>query len=358
MRTLDFDYPLPGPLIAQQPATQRDASRLLIVERPKGLLLHRQFTDFPGFLQPNDVLVLNDSKVIPARLQALNTRTRGRFEVLLVEQSMTNLWWTMMRPGRRARLGSSLHILDHQSQPTGIEAIVEQINAHGHRLLRFQGTPDLLSSLDRFGDIPLPPYIQRPGSKATPSDVERYQTVYARPAGSVAAPTAGLHFTGALLDSIRAQGVHVCHVTLHVGLGTFAPVKADDPSGHQMHEEQFDLPPATSETIARARRQGGRIIAVGTTTVRVIETIASQNGGNLPASTGRTRIFIHPPFHFQAVDALLTNFHLPKSTLLMLVSAFASPGNSHGRDLILNAYREAIRHRYRFFSYGDAMLIL
>jgi S-adenosylmethionine:tRNA ribosyltransferase-isomerase len=358
VRTLDFDYPLPGHLIAQHPTTQRDASRLLILDRPKGLLLHRQFAELPGFLRPNDVLVLNDSRVIRARLQALNTRTLGRFEVLLVEQSMTNLWWTMMRPGRRAPLGTSLQFLDHQSQPTGIEAIVEKINAQGHRLLRFQGTPDLLSSLDRLGDVPLPPYIRRPRSKATPSDVERYQTVYARPAGSVAAPTAGLHFTGALLDSIRAEGVHVCHVTLHVGLGTFAPVKTDDPSGHQMHEEQFDLPPTTSETIALARRQGGRVIAVGTTTVRVIETIASQNGGELPPSAGRTRIFIHPPFRFRAVDALLTNFHLPKSTLLMLVSAFASPGNCHGRELILNAYQEAIRYGYRFFSYGDAMLIL
>ncbi len=267
-----------------------------------------------------------------------------------------NDWWVMLRPGKRARPGTQIVLQTPDGIATGIRATVVETNEAGHRRLNFSGTPDIRNELDRLGEVPLPPYIQRNSRLA--EDQERYQTVYAHDAGSVAAPTAGLHFTAEMLSQIRTLGVEVRFVTLHVGPGTFQPVKTETLAAHRMHEERFELGEATARAVNIAKTEGRRIIAVGTTAVRVLESVAGQNGGKLAKTSGKTGIFIHPPFSFQIVDGLLTNFHLPGSTLLMLVSAFAAPGETRGRELILPAYAEAIRKRYRFFSYGDAMLIL
>jgi S-adenosylmethionine:tRNA ribosyltransferase-isomerase len=262
----------------------------------------------------------------------------------------------MLRPGKRARVGTEIVLLDTNRQPTNIRATVLEANDEGHRRLRFDGTPNILVSAEELGEIPLPPYINCDDPHQA-SDRERYQTVFAQTAGSVAAPTAGLHFTDALLKEIRTLGVHVCFVTLHVGLGTFAPVKAETLDAHNMHEERFEVSEETARIVNDAKREGRRVIAVGTTSVRVLESVAANNDGRLVAGSGRTRIFIYPPYRFQIVEALLTNFHLPSSTLLMLVSAFAAPNELRGREMILSAYAEAVRERYRFFSYGDAMFI-
>ncbi len=347
MRAADFDYELPPELIAQAPEPQRDQSRLLVFNRANEEMAHRHFSDLLEYFSPGDVLVLNDSRVIPARLRAQNPATGGHFEVLLLEETAPNNWWAMMRPARRAKLGGRIKILDKARRPAA-EATVEETNDQGHRRLRFDGPRNILEEIVRLGETPLPPYIGRLAEESI--DRERYQTVYARAAGSVAAPTAGLHFTEELLGKIRARGVRVCFVTLHVGLGTFAPVKADNVEDHVMHEERFVLSEETVAAIAEAKRNGRRVFAGGTTTLRVLES-AIQPGA------GRTKIFIHPPCKFKTVDALLTNFHLPRSTLLMLVSAFAAPGGMEGREQILRAYKEAVAQRYRFFSYGDAMLI-
>ena len=357
MRTADFNFELPAELIAQHPAPQRDGSRLLVWHRTPGNAEHRAFTELPFFLRAGDVLVLNNSRVIPARLRGQNARTGGQFEILLLEENGTNDWWVMLRPGRNARIGTQI-VFAGARPPARLSALVLEVNGEGHRRLQFSGTPDLRRELDWLGEVPLPPYITRAHPKDATEDQERYQTVFARTDGSVAAPTAGLHFTGRLLDEIRARGVQVCFVTLHVGPGTFAPVKTETLAAHKMHEEQFELGLATAEAVNEAKRTGRRVIAVGTTTVRVLESVALQNSGTLNVYKGKTQIFIHPPFRFQIVDALLTNFHLPGSTLLMLVSAFATPGETRGREMILSAYAEAIRNRYRFFSYGDAMLLL
>jgi S-adenosylmethionine:tRNA ribosyltransferase-isomerase len=358
MRTADFDFSLPNDLIAQNPAPERDQSRLLILHRDAKSLEHSKFCALLEYLRKGDVLVLNDSRVIPARLRGVNAETRGEFEMLLLEERGVNDWWTMLRPGKRAKLGTRILILDGARKTTGIEASVTETNEEGHRRLRFSGSPNILENLPDLGEMPVPPYISRSDAGRTDEDRERYQTVYARPAGSVAAPTAGLHFTQRLLDKIRSQGVKVCFVTLHVGLGTFAPVKTETVAAHKMHCERYYLSESTARTITKAKNDGSRIIAAGTTTVRVLESIALQNGGQVCAEEGKTRIFIYPPYDFKVVDSLLTNFHLPRSTLLMLVSAFANPGDICGREMILAAYAEAIRRRYRFFSYGDAMLIL
>jgi S-adenosylmethionine:tRNA ribosyltransferase-isomerase len=358
MRTADFEFELPPDLIAQVPAPNRDESRLLVLHRRTGALEHRRFPDLPEFLQAGDVLVLNNSRVIPARLRGGNAQTGGRFEMLLLEQNQPNDWWAMLRPGKRARVGTRIRLHDARGRPGPVEATVLEVNPEGHRRLRFTGTPDIADALDDFGEVPLPPYINRADDRLRPEDRDRYQTVYAQPPGSVAAPTAGLHFTGPLLDRIRARGVRVCCVTLHVGLGTFVPVKSATLAGHRMHEERHDLDPDTARIINEALDSGRRVVAVGTTVVRVLESVAAAHGGRIAAGSGRTRIFIHPPFDFQVVGAMLTNFHLPRSTLLMLVSAFAAPGETRGRDLALAAYAEAIRQRYRFFSYGDAMLFV
>ncbi len=303
------------------------------------------------------MLVLNQSRVIPARLRGANARTGGKFEVLLVEENAVNDWWVMLRPGKSARVGTQI-IFQGNHPAERISATVVEVNGEGHRRLHFSGTPDIHRELDWLGEVPLPPYILRAQQGEMAEDKERYQTVFAKTDGSVAAPTAGLHFTQPLLDVIRTRGVKICFVTLHVGPGTFAPVKTETLAAHKMHDEQFELGAETVRLVNAAKSSGRRVIAVGTTTVRVLESVAAQNNGILNVCNGKTHIFIYPPFQFQIVDALLTNFHLPCSTLLMLVSAFATPGETRGRELILSAYAEGIRKRYRFFSYGDAMLIL
>ena len=355
MKSADFDYNLPPELIAQKPAAEREKSRLLVVDRSSGNIGHRRFIDILEYFRPGDVLVLNNSRVIPARLRGRNKRTAGQFEILLLEENGANDWWAMMRPGKRAPVGTEIDILDLHRAVTGISAIVTDVNEEGHRRLSFTGVGNIFQELDRLGEIPLPPYIERPELQA--EDRLRYQTVYAQPPGSVAAPTAGLHFSQQLLAEIEKRGVKVCYVTLHVGLGTFAPVKVDDVSQHIMHEERFEVSDATAAEINAAKAENRRVIAVGTTSVRVLETVA-RDTGKLVAGSGRTRIFIFPPYHFRIVDALVTNFHLPKSTLLMLVSAFAATGELKGRELMLKAYQQAIAEKYRFFSYGDAMLMV
>jgi len=361
MRTADFDFELPPELIAQAPVPQRDQSRLLVLHRRSGQVEHRRFRDLLEYLQPGDLLVLNNSRVIPARLRGVNAHTGGQFEVLLLEENAVNDWWVMLRPGKRARPGTQIMFRDARGQPSDVRATVLDKNDEGHRRLRFAGAPNLADLLDVLGEVPLPPYIVRPDRSGMEQDRQRYQTVFARPAGSVAAPTAGLHFTESLLAEISARRVQVCFLTLHVGLGTFAPVKAETIAAHIMHEERYELSQETARAIDDAKAAGRRVIAVGTTSLRVLETLARQgahsSSATVASGAGKTRIFMHPPSAFKIVDALLTNFHLPRSTLLMLVSAFAAPNETRGRDLILSAYAAAIRERYRFFSYGDAMLI-
>ncbi len=352
MRTADFDFALPDDLVAQVPAVARDQSRLLALDRSSGAVAHRHFPDLLEYLRPGDVLVLNDSRVIPARLRGRNGRTGGKFEVLLLEENAVNNWWAMLRPGKRARPGARIEILDSRGGASAVHAVVLESNEEGHRRLQFAGTTNVLTDLDALGEVPLPPYIRRPSPRA--EDRERYQTVYARARGSVAAPTAGLHFTREILDKIPGLGVKICSVTLHVGPGTFAPVKSPTVAGHVMHEERYEVSAETARLINEA---AGRVIAVGTTALRVLESVARENGGRIVPGAGRTRIFIYPPCEFNIVDALVTNFHLPRSTLLMLAAAFAAPGETRGRELILEVYRDAVARRYRFFSYGDAMFI-
>jgi S-adenosylmethionine:tRNA ribosyltransferase-isomerase len=358
VRNADFDFNLPAELIAQVPSAERDQSRLLVLHRDSSLMDHRTFAGFLDYLRAGDVLVLNNSRVLPARLRGVNARTGGRFEVLLLEPKAVNDWWVMLRPGKRARVGTKICFRDRDGRATSLHATVLASNEEGHRRLGFEGTPNILDSIGSLGEMPLPPYIRRADASHAELDLQRYQTVYAEVAGSIAAPTAGLHFTESLLAAIRTRGVEVCFLTLHVGLGTFAPVKSEAISEHMMHEERYEMARNTAERIDRAKREGRRVIAVGTTTVRVLESIAARNEGRVRGGAGRTKIFIFPPYEFKVVDALVTNFHLPRSTLLMLVSAFAAPQRIQGRELILGAYAEAIRKHYRFFSYGDAMLIL
>jgi S-adenosylmethionine:tRNA ribosyltransferase-isomerase len=332
----------------------------LVLHRPENRLDHKQFPDLLDFLSPGDVLVLNDSRVLPARLRGVNARTGGKFEMLLLEENAPNEWWVMLRPGKNARIGTDI-IIPKSPGAIGGENLFAKVlekNSEGHGRLLFSGEKNIKELLGDIGEVPLPPYITRKDFGPSPEDKDRYQTVFARNDGSVAAPTAGLHFTPALLDKIRARGVKICFVTLHVGPGTFLPVKTENLSEHKMHEERFALGKETVRVVNDAKKNGARVFAAGTTTVRVLESVAAQNSGKLNVHTGKTNIFIFPPFRFQIVDALLTNFHLPCSTLLMLVSAFAAPGETRGREMILSAYTQAIREHYRFFSYGDAMLIL
>ena len=325
-RLSDYCYELPPELIANRPSLHREGARMLVLHRKSGQIEHRLFKDLPDYLTPHDLLVLNDSKVIPARLYD----SSGRIEVLLIQQRDDTHWVAMVKPGRKMRVGSVIFLGD-------AEVTVLEIFSDGTRLLEFNHPIDL----ERWGTMPIPPYFKRP---ADAIDRERYQTVFARDPGSVAAPTAGLHFTQEILEKLP----HV-FLTLHVGPGTFLPVKSDNVSEHQMHHERYEIKEGSAEQINKVEAQQGRIIAVGTTTTRVLE---SQPPGKLSAVLGSTDIFIRPPYQFQKVDALLTNFHLPASTLLMLVSAMA------GREKILAAYEEAVREQYRFFSYGDCMLIL
>ncbi len=341
LTTKDFDYELPPELIAQTPADRRDASRLLVLDRQDGSLAHRHFYDILDYLRPEDILVVNSSRVIPARLLGVNANG-SPIELLLLRMQEGGSWETLVRPGKRAREGASFTF-------GGIlTATVEQVKEDGNRVVRFtypEPYQSIYEVLDAVGNMPLPPYITE-----RLTDRERYQTVYAKERGSAAAPTAGLHFTTELLRRIRERGVGYAEVTLHVGLGTFRPVKEDRITDHLMHTEQFHIDQAAAEEINRRRAAGGRVIAVGTTACRVLESVADEQGRVHPMS-GDTGIFIYPGYRFRAIDALITNFHLPQSTLIMLVSALA------GREKVLAAYAEAVRERYRFFSFGDSMFI-
>jgi S-adenosylmethionine:tRNA ribosyltransferase-isomerase len=346
MLTSDFDYDLPPELIAQEPPAARDAARMLVVERASGRLTHATIGDLPAWLDPGDLAVLNDTRVFPARLNGAWSDTGGRVELLLVEAegdaapaAREAVWRCLCGSGRRVRAGLQAHIGEIAAQVLGVDP-------GGRVRVRLTASAPLADAIERLGCTPLPPYIRRaaddPRGRA---DRERYQTVYAVRNGAVAAPTAGLHFTPALFDALAARGVERAFVTLHVGPGTFAPVTAERIEDHHPDEERYDVPAATATALGACRSRGGRVLAVGTTTVRTIETFAARG-----AATGRTDLFIRPPYRFAWTDRLLTNFHLPRSTLLMLVAAFA------GTDLVRAAYREAVARRYRFYSYGDCML--
>jgi len=337
----DFDYDLPKELIAQKPVEPRDASRLMVVDRASGAIAHRRFRDLPEYLRPGDGLVINDTRVMPARLLGCRERTGGAMEVLLLKRLSRDRWETLVKPGKKARPGERIVFGDGLLVGTVVGP-----TDYGGRIIDFRYEGVFENLLDRLGQMPLPPYIHE-----QLEDPERYQTVYAREWGSAAAPTAGLHFTPELLDRLVAQGVEIHRITLHVGLGTFRPVEVEDPTQHKMHSEFFRVSPEAAAGLNRVRARGGRLVVVGTTSVRTLETVAAEDGTIQPGE-GWTDIFIYPGYRFKAVDCLITNFHLPKSTLLMLVSAFA------GHDLIMRAYREAVAQRYRFFSFGDAMLIL
>ena len=344
MRTDDFDYPLAPELIAQTPIVSRDQSRLLVARRADGSLIDHRFSDLVDFLREGDVLVLNDSRVIPARLHARRVGSGGSVEVLLLRRLDDEVWETLVRPAKRIRVGEMVELVGGAGEWSGVTGQIVGAGERGVRLIRFPpGAP-----LSRLGSVALPPYIHAPLS-----DGERYQTVYARPEGSVAAPTAGLHFTAGLLETIAAKGVVCRFVTLHIGLDTFRPVEEDDPAEHSIHREYGILTPEVAGELTRARREGRRIVCVGTTSVRVVEA-AAQAGppGGVHPIDGWVDLFIMPGYRFRMVDAMVTNFHLPRSTLLMLVAAFA------GRDFVLDAYREAAARGYRFYSFGDAMLIL
>ncbi len=340
MKKSDFYFDLPQELIAQTPLDRRDASRLLCLDRSSGAMEHKFFYNLPELLQPGDCLVLNDSRVLPARLIGHRLPGGGVCEILLLTQREPDLWECLVRPGKKLRPGARVSFGDGE-----LTAVVESEVTDGNRLVRFSYQGIFLEILDRLGEMPLPPYI-----KEKLQDRERYQTVYSKEPGSAAAPTAGLHFTNQLLSQIRDRGVHVCYVTLHVGLGTFRPVKEEDILDHEMHSEFCIIPGETARIVNETKRTGGRVIAVGTTSCRTLESFAAADGMLKPCS-GWTNIFIYPGYAFRCIDALVTNFHLPESTLIMLVSALA------GRENILNAYREAVKLHYRFFSFGDAMFI-
>ncbi|MBI4502977.1 MAG: tRNA preQ1(34) S-adenosylmethionine ribosyltransferase-isomerase QueA [Gemmatimonadetes bacterium] len=335
----DFDYELAPEFIAQWPA-ERGTSRLLVLHRHTGAVEHRHFRDFPSLLRAGDVLVINTTKVIPARLSG--TRDNGRAaEILLVHPEPDGSWLAMVHPGGKLKRGRVVRFGDDAT------AEIVDVLTGGLRRIRFGGRIDAKGVMERYGSTPLPPYIAR---AAEPADREQYQTVYAKEEGSVAAPTAGLHFTPDLLDQIRGGGVEIAELVLHVGPGTFKPVEVEDPARHTMHPEHYEVSSDTASTVNRARKEGRRIVAVGTTVARTLETAGKS--GTVEAGAGWTSLFIYPPYRFRVVDALLTNFHLPRSTLLMLVAAFA------GYENTMKAYRVAVEERYRFYSYGDAMAIV
>jgi S-adenosylmethionine:tRNA ribosyltransferase-isomerase len=353
LRVDDFDFELPAELIAQEPPVVRGQSRMLVMDRATGALRDASFSDLPSLLAPGDLLVLNDSRVIPARLYARRTlrsereMPSGRIEVMLTEPAGENLWRALVRPGRKVAIGERL-VFPAANGAIALEAEVLERGQFGERLLRF-APADFFAVLDRIGHMPLPPYIRRDDADA---DRERYQTVFSRERGSVAAPTAGLHFTPQVLGELTAKGVEIARVTLHVGLGTFAPLRVERVEDVRLHRERYTISAATAEAVNRAVREGRRIVAVGTTVVRTLEASAQQaDGREFAPHSGETDIFISPGYKFRLVSAMLTNFHLPKSSLLMLVSAFA------GREQVLAAYRHGVEEEYRFFSYGDCMFI-
>jgi len=340
MKTSDFYYDLPEELIAQHPLDVRSDSRLMVLDKNTGEVLHRHFTDIKNFLVPGDVLVINNTRVIPARLMGVRSDTGTAVEILLLKRLSDNTWETLARPGKKVREGRRVTFI-----PGELEAECEQVLPDGNRIMKFDFKGIWEEVLDRAGTMPLPPYIHE-----QLQDRERYQTVYSKIPGSAAAPTAGLHFTKELLAELKAEGVEIAEVTLDVGLGTFRPVKSDAIEEHNMHSEHFTFNKEASDIIRKAREEGRRIVSVGTTSTRVLETVASQDKDMMPCS-GDTSIFIYPGYEFKCVDSLITNFHLPESTLVMLVSAMA------GREHVLAAYSEAVKERYRFFSFGDAMFI-
>lgn len=339
MKTHDFYYDLPEELIAQTPLEKRDSSRLMVLDRETGALEHKHFYDIIDYLNPGDCLVMNDSRVLPARLLG-HRPTGGAVEILLLRDLGNKCWECLCKPGRKMQVGSEVIFGDGE-----LKAAVTEVQETGNRVVQFQYEGIFLEVLERLGKMPLPPYI-----KAELQDQERYQTVYSREVGSAAAPTAGLHFTNELLDKIRVKGIKTAFVTLHVGLGTFRPVKAEEITDHHMHSELCMMNEETARILNETKQNEGRVICVGTTSCRTLESLVKDDG-SFEAKSKWTEIFIHPGYQFKAMDALITNFHLPESTLVMLVSAFA------GREQVLHAYEEAVREKYRFFSFGDAMYL-
>ncbi len=340
MKTDDFDFELPEELIAQEPILKRDSSRLMVVDKKTGSISHHVFTDIVDLLNKGDVLILNDTKVIPARLFGIKENTSAHIEVLLLNNIENNIWSCLVKPAKRVKEGTIISFGDGL-----LKAKCLEVDDEGIRKIEFKYDGIFMEILDKLGTMPLPPYI-----KTKLKDKDRYQTVYAKNIGSAAAPTAGLHFTKELLEKIKNKGIIICYVTLHVGLGTFRPVKVEDVSKHKMHSEYYEMNEETANILNKAKEEGRRIISVGTTSVRVLETVMNKYNYFCKCS-GWTDIFIYPGYKFKAIDNLITNFHLPKSTLIMLVSALAS------REIILNAYNEAVKEKYRFFSFGDSMFI-
>ena len=341
MKTSDFYYDLPQELIAQDPLEDRSGSRLLVLEKETGKIRHRMFRDIIEYLKPGDCMVINDTKVIPARLIGSKIGTDAKIEVLLLKRKENDVWETLVKPGKKAKPGTRISVGDGLLVGEVMDVVEE-----GNRLIHFEYEGIFEEILDKLGQMPLPPYITH-----QLKDRDRYNTVYAAHEGSAAAPTAGLHFTPELLKTIEEKGIDIARVTLHVGLGTFRPVKVDDVTDHHMHSEFYQIEEEAAEKINRAKEHGGRVICVGTTSCRTIESAAYENG-RLKACSGWTEIFIYPGYRFKALDCLITNFHLPESTLIMLVSALA------GKEHVLSAYEEAVKEKYRFFSFGDAMLIM
>jgi S-adenosylmethionine:tRNA ribosyltransferase-isomerase len=342
MKIEDFDFELPEELIAQTPLTERTASRLLVLNKGTKEIKHTHFPSITDYLSAGDCLVLNDTRVLPARLYGTKKDTNANVEVLLLHQQEKDSWEVLVKPAKKVKPGTVIHFGDDRLQATCTD-----IKEHGGRVLEFTYDGIFYEVLDELGEMPLPPYI-----KEQLSEKERYQTVFAKEEGSAAAPTAGLHFTNELLAEIKDMGIHIVFITLHVGLGTFRPVSAETIEEHKMHAEFYHMSAGAAEKLNNIKKSGGKIISVGTTSTRTLETIMRDNQGVFRKSSGWTDIFIYPPYEFKAVDGLITNFHLPKSTLIMLVSALAD------KKFILEAYREAVQKRYRFFSFGDAMLIL
>lgn len=341
LSTEDFDFDLPEELIAQTPLKDRASSRLLVVNKETGDMEDKHFHDILDELQPGDALVMNNTRVLPARLYGEKPETGGHLEVLLLTNTEGDTWETLIKPAKRAKVGTEIQFGDGR-----LKAVVKEELEHGGRIIEFKYDGIFLEILESLGEMPLPPYI-----KERLDDPDRYQTVYAEENGSAAAPTAGLHFTKELLEEIKAKGVHLVYLTLHVGLGTFRPVSVDNIEEHHMHSEFYRLTEEAAKQLNEVRQAGGRIVAIGTTSIRTLETIGTKFNGEIQADSGWTDIFITPGYQFKVVEAFSTNFHLPKSTLVMLVSAFA------GKDLTLAAYQHAIEEKYRFFSFGDAMFI-
>lgn len=341
MNVKDFYYDLPQELIAQDPLEDRSGSRLMVLGRKDGSIEHHMFRDVVHYLHPGDCLVLNNTKVLPARLFGTKEGTQAGIELLLLKRLEDNKWETLVKPGKKAKIGTKLQFGDGLLTGEIIDIVEE-----GNRIIQFSYTGIFEEILDKLGEMPLPPYITH-----RLQDQQRYQTVYAKEEGSAAAPTAGLHFTNELLEQISDKGVEIAEVTLHVGLGTFRPVKAENVLDHHMHSEFYHLDAQNAEKINRAKAGGHRVVAVGTTSTRTLETVADE-AGRVKAASGWTQIFLYPGYHFRCIDGLITNFHLPESTLIMLVSAFA------GREHVLEAYAQAVKEKYRFFSFGDAMLLI